>query len=113
MEKLVVARLSRADAADLIAVSRRLVSDVGGTAGRGGARSAGIWRRWPGTVLVGRISRVQMLKATAAGNACGWSAIGDGAGRARRGENVLAPLVAAENAASSVGGAWTYPASGR
>jgi hypothetical protein len=96
VEKLVVARLSRPDAADLVSVEEAGV-DVAGLRGEAAAIRRNL-EEMAGDCALGRISRAQMLKATQAGNAR-LAAIGaelDGAAR----ENVLAPLVAAENAAA-------------
>jgi site-specific DNA recombinase len=96
VEKLVVARLSRPDAADLVSVEEAGV-DVAGLREEAAAIRRNL-EEMAGDCALGRISRAQMLKATQAGNAR-LAQIGaelDGAAR----ENVLAPLVAAENAAA-------------
>ena len=95
IEKLVAARLSRADAADLVSVEEAGI-DVAGLREEAAAIRTNL-EEMAGDCALGRISRAQMLKATQAGNVR-LEAIGaelDGAAR----ENVLAPLVAAENAA--------------
>ena len=96
VEKLVVARLSRPDAADLVSVEEAGV-DVAGLREEAAAIRRNL-EEMAGDCALSRISRAQMLKATQAGNAR-LDQIGaelDGAAR----ENVLAPLVAAENAAA-------------
>jgi hypothetical protein len=96
IEKLVVARLSRADAADLVTVEEAGV-DVAALREEAAAIRVNLEEMATDRAL-GRITRAQMLKATEAGTAR-LAAIGaelDGAAR----ENVLAPLVAAENAAA-------------
>jgi site-specific DNA recombinase len=100
VEKLVVARLSRPDAADLVSVEEAGI-DVAGLREEAAAIRRNL-EEMAGDRALGRISRAQMLKATGAGNAR-LEAIGaelDGAAR----ENVLAPLVAAENAAATWAG---------
>ena len=96
IEKLVVARLSRPDAADLVSVEEAGV-DVAGLREEAAAIRRNL-EEMAGDCALGRISRAQMLKATAAGNAR-LEAIGAELDSAAR-ENVLAPLVAAENAAA-------------
>ena len=89
-------RLSRPDAADLVSVEEAGV-DVAGLREEAAAIRRNL-EEMAGDCALGRISRAQMLKATQAGNAR-LAQIGaelDGAAR----ENVLAPLVAAENAAA-------------
>jgi hypothetical protein len=96
IEKLAVARLSRADAADLVTVEESGV-DVAALREEAAAIRVNLEEMASDRAL-GRITRAQMLKATEAGTAR-LAAIGaelDGAAR----ENVLAPLVAAENAAA-------------
>ena len=96
IEKLVVARLSRPDAADLVSVQEAGV-DVAALREEAAAIRATLEEMASDRAL-GKITRAQMLKATQAGTAR-LEAIGaelDGAAR----ENVLAPLVAAENAAA-------------
>ena len=96
IEKLVVARLSRADAADLVSVEEAGI-DVAGLREEAAAIRTNL-EEMAGDCALGRISRAQMLKATAAGNGR-LEAIGAELDSAAR-ENVLAPLVAAENAAA-------------
>jgi site-specific DNA recombinase len=94
--KLVVARLSRPDAADLVSVQEAGV-DVAALREEAAAIRVNL-EEMAGDRALGRITRAQMLKATEAGTAR-LEAIGaelDGAAR----ENVLAPLVAAQNAAA-------------
>ena len=96
IEKLVVARLSRPDAAGLASVQDSGV-DVAALREEAAAIRVNLEEMASDRVL-GRITRAQMLKATEAGTAR-LEVIGaelDGAAR----ENVLAPLVAAENAAA-------------
>jgi site-specific DNA recombinase len=99
IEKLVIARLSRPDAAELIAVP-----DGGPDVGALREQAAAIRRNLDELAAdraLGLIDRAQMLAATERGN-LRLAEIGtelDNAGR----ENVLTPLVAAGNAAS----AWT------
>jgi site-specific DNA recombinase len=96
IEKLVVARLSRPDAADLGTVQDSGV-DVAALREEAAAIRVNL-EEMAGDRALGMITRAQMLKATEAGTAR-LEAIGaelDGAAR----ENVLAPLVAAENAAA-------------
>jgi site-specific DNA recombinase len=95
IEKLVVARLSRADAAGLVAVEETGV-DVAVLREEAAAIRCNL-EDMAGDCALGRISRAQMLKATGAGNAR-LEEIGAELDHAAR-ENVLAPLVAAENAA--------------
>ncbi len=96
VEKLVVARLSGADAADLVTIEEAGI-DVAGLREEAAAIRKNL-EEMAGDCALGRISRAQMLKATEAGNArlAGIGAELDSAAR----ENVLAPLVAAENAAA-------------
>jgi site-specific DNA recombinase len=96
IEKLVVARLSRPDAADLVTAEEAGI-DVAGLREEAAAIRVNLEEMASDRAL-GKITRAQMLKATEAGTAR-LAAIGaelDGAAR----ENVLAPLVAAENAAA-------------
>jgi hypothetical protein len=96
IEKLVVARLSRPDAADLVTAEDSGV-DVAALREEATAIRVNLEEMASDRAL-GKITRAQMLKATEAGTAR-LEAIGaelDGAAR----ENVLAPLVAAENAAA-------------
>ena len=96
IEKITVARLSRADAADLVTVEEAGV-DVGALREEAAAIRRNL-EEMAGDCALGRISRAQMLRATEAGNTrlAGISTELDHAGR----ENVLAPLVAAQNAAA-------------
>jgi site-specific DNA recombinase len=96
IEKLVIARLSRADAADLVSVEEAGV-DVAALREEAAAIRANL-EELAGDCALGRISRAQMLKATEKGNAR-LAEIGTELDHASR-ENVLAPLVAAENAAA-------------
>jgi hypothetical protein len=96
IEKIVVGRLSRADAADLVTVEDSGI-DVMALREEAAAIRKNL-EEMAGDCAVGRISRAQMLKATEAGNAR-LAEIGAELDSAAR-ENVLAPLVAAENAAS-------------
>ena len=96
IEKIVVGRLSRADAADLVTVEDSGI-DVVALREEAAAIRKNL-EEMAGDCAVGRISRAQMLKATEAGNAR-LAEIGAELDNAAR-ENVLAPLVAAENAAS-------------
>ena len=96
IEKLVVARLSRPDAADLVSVEEAGV-DVAGLREEAAAIRANL-EAMAGDCALSRISRAQMLKATQAGNAR-LEAIGAELDSAAQ-ENVLAPLVAAGNAAA-------------
>ena len=96
VEKLVVARLSRPDAADLVTVEESGI-DVAALREEAAAIRKNLEEMASDRAL-GRISRAQMLKATEAGNAR-LAEIGTELDNAAR-ENVLAPLVAAENAAS-------------
>jgi site-specific DNA recombinase len=100
VEKLVVARLSRPDAADLVSVEEAGI-DVAGLREEATAIRRNL-EEMAGDCALGRISRAQMLKATAAGNAR-LEAIGAELDSAAR-ENVLAPLVAAGNAAATWAG---------
>ena len=100
IEKLVAARLSRPDAADLVTAEEAGV-DVAALREEAMAIRVNLEEMASDRAL-GRITRAQMLKATEAGTAR-LEAIGaelDGAAR----ENVLAPLVAAENAAATWAG---------
>jgi site-specific DNA recombinase len=95
IEKLVVARLSRSDAADLVAVEETGI-DVAALREEATAIRRNL-EEMAADRAVGLITRPQMLAATERGNVR-LEEIGaelDDAGR----ENVLAPLVAAENAA--------------
>ena len=96
VEKLVVARLSRPDAANLVTVEESGI-DVAALREEAAAIRKNLEEMASDRAL-GRISRAQMLKATEAGNAR-LAEIGAELDSAAR-ENVLAPLVAAENAAS-------------
>ena len=96
VEKLVVARLSRPDAADLVTVEESGI-DVAALREEAAAIRKNLEEMASDRAL-GRISRAQMLKATEAGNAR-LAEIGTELDNAAR-ENVLAPLVAAENASS-------------
>jgi site-specific DNA recombinase len=96
IEKLVVARLSRPDAADLVTVEDSGV-DVAALREEAAAIRATL-EEMAGDRALGKITRAQMLKATEAGTAR-LEAIGAELDTAAR-ENVLAPLVAAENAAA-------------
>ena len=96
VEKLVVARLSRSDAADLMTVEESGI-DVAALREEAAAIRKNL-EEMAGDCAVGRISRAQMLKATEAGNAR-LAEIGAELDNAAL-ENVLAPLVAAENAAT-------------
>jgi site-specific DNA recombinase len=96
IEKLVVARLSRSDAADLVSAEEAGV-DVAALREEAAAIRANL-EELAGDCALGRISRAQMLKATEKGNAR-LEEIGTELDHASR-ENVLAPLVAAENAAA-------------
>jgi DNA invertase Pin-like site-specific DNA recombinase len=97
IEKLVVARLSRADAAGLVAVEETGV-DVAALREEAAAIRRNL-EDMAGDCALGRISRAQMLSATGKGNAR-LEEIGAELDHASR-ENVLAPLVAAENAAKA------------
>ena len=96
IEKLVVARLSRPDAADLVTVEEAGI-DVAALREEAAAIRVNLEEMASDRAL-GRITRAQMLKATEAGTAR-LEAIGAELDDAAR-ENVLAPLVAAENAAA-------------
>jgi hypothetical protein len=96
IEKLVVARLSRADAADLVTVKEAGV-DVAALREEAAAIRRNL-EELAADRATGLISRAQMLKATEAGNTR-LTEIGTELDHASR-ENVLAPLVAAENAAA-------------
>jgi DNA invertase Pin-like site-specific DNA recombinase len=96
IDKLVVARLSRPDAADLVTTEESGI-DVPALREEAAAIRANLEEMASDRAL-GKITRAQMLKATEAGTAR-LEAIGaelEGAAR----ENVLAPLIAAENAAA-------------
>ena len=95
--KLVIVRLSRADAADLVSAGEAGV-DVAALREEAAAIRANL-EELAGDCAVGRISRAQMLKATETGNAR-LAEIGTELDHASR-ENVLAPLVAAQNAAAT------------
>ena len=94
--KLVVGRLSRADAADLVTVEETGI-DVAALREEATAIRRNL-EDMAGDCALGRISRAQMLKATEAGNAR-LAGIGTELDHAAR-ENVLAPLAAAANAAT-------------
>jgi hypothetical protein len=96
IEKLVVARLSRADAAGLVAVEETGV-DVAALREEGAAIRRNL-EEMAADRAVGLITRPQMLAATARANVR-LEEIGAELDHASR-ENVLAPLVAAENAAN-------------
>ena len=96
------------DAADLVAVEESGV-DVAALREEAAAIRVNLEEMASDRAL-GKITRAQMLKATEAGTAR-LEAIGAELDRAAR-ENVLAPLVAAENAAA-VWAAWTSAASAR
>jgi site-specific DNA recombinase len=96
IEKLVVARLSRPDAADLVTAEDSGV-DVAALREEATAIRVNLEEMASDRAL-GKITRAQMLKATEAGTAR-LEAIGAELESAAR-ENVLAPLVAAENAAA-------------
>jgi site-specific DNA recombinase len=96
IEKLVVARLSRPDAADLMTAEDSGV-DVAALREEATAIRANLEEMASDRAL-GKITRAQMLKATEAGTAR-LDQIGAELDTAAR-ENVLAPLVAAENAAA-------------
>jgi site-specific DNA recombinase len=96
IEKLVVGRLSRPDAADLIAVEEG-GPDVGALREEAAAIRRNL-EELAADRAVGRITRAQMLAATDRGNARLADISGDLDHAAR--ENVLAPLVAAEDAAA-------------
>jgi site-specific DNA recombinase len=97
IEKLVVARLSRPDAADLVAVEHSGV-DVAALREEAAAIRANLEEMATDRAL-GKITRAQMLRATEAGTAR-LGQIGAEMDSAAR-ENLLAPLVAAENAAAT------------
>ena len=105
IEKLVVARLSRPDAADLVTVEESGI-DVAALREEAAAIRMNLEEMASDRAL-GRITRAQMLKATEAGNAR-LDEIGAELDSAAR-ENVLAPLVAAENAAAVWAGAGYQP----
>jgi site-specific DNA recombinase len=94
--KVVVGRLARPDAADLVTVEDSGI-DVAALREEAAAIRKNL-EEMAGDCALGRISRAQMLKATAAGNAR-LAEVGTELDDAAR-ENVLAPLVAAENAAT-------------
>ena len=96
IDKLVVARLSRPDAADLVTTEDSGV-DLAALREEAAAIRANLEEMASDRAL-GKITRAQMLKATEAGTAR-LEAIGAELESAAR-ENVLAPLVAAENAAA-------------
>jgi site-specific DNA recombinase len=96
IEKTVIARLSRPDAAGLVAAPDAGV-DVGGLRAEAAAIRANLQELAADRAL-GLVSRVQMLAATERGNARLEEIADELAGAAR--ESVLAPLVAAENAAA-------------
>ena len=96
IEKLVVARLSRPDAADLVAAEDSGV-DVAALREEAAAIRVNLEEMASDRAL-GRITRAQMLKATEAGTAR-LDQIGAELDSAAR-ENVLAPLVVAENASA-------------
>ena len=100
--------LSRPDAADLVTVEESGI-DVAALREEAAAIRKNLEEMASDRAL-GRISRAQMLKATEAGNAR-LAEIGTELDSAAR-ENVLAPLVAAENAADVWGG-WISAASAR
>ena len=96
IEKLVIARLSRSDAADLVG-SQESGVDVAALREQAAAIRANLEEMATDRAL-GKITRAQMLKATEAGTAR-LDEIGSELESAAR-QNVLAPLVAAENAAA-------------
>ncbi|HCU96065.1 MAG TPA: hypothetical protein DHU96_26420 [Actinobacteria bacterium] len=98
IERTVIARLSRPDAADLITAPDSGV-DVTGLREEAAAIRADLEEMAAGRAL-GRISRAQMLAATDQGNAR-LAEIADELAEAAR-ESVLAPLIAGDSAA----GAW-------
>jgi site-specific DNA recombinase len=98
VERAVIARLSRQDAADLVAAPDSAV-DVAGLRQEAAAIRASLEEMAADRAL-GHISRAQMLAATGRGNARLDEIAAELAEAAR--ESVLAPLIAAENAA----GAW-------
>jgi DNA invertase Pin-like site-specific DNA recombinase len=95
IEKIVVGRLSRADAADLVAVEETGV-DVGALREEAAAIRRNLEEMAADRAL-GLITRPQMLAATERASVR-LDEIGDELDHAAR-ENVLAPLIAAENAA--------------
>jgi hypothetical protein len=97
IEKLVIARLSRPDAADLVAVPEG-GPDVGALREEATAIRRNLEEMAADRVL-GRIDRAQMLAATDRANIRLDEIGAEVEGAAR--ENVLTPLVAAENAASA------------
>ena len=99
IEKLVVARLSRPDAAGLVTVEDSGV-DVAALREEAAAIRTNLEEMATDRAL-GKITRAQMLKATEAGTAR-LTEIGAELDTAAR-ENLLAPLAAAENAAAT----WT------
>ena len=106
--RLVVGRLSRADAADLVAVPE--TARMWRRCGRRRRRSAANLEEMAADRALGLITRPQLLAATGRAN-LRLDEIGAELEHAAR-ENVLAPLVAAENA-PRCGRGWTCPASGR
>jgi DNA invertase Pin-like site-specific DNA recombinase len=96
VEKTVIARLSRPDAADLVTAPGAGV-DVAGLRAEAAAIRANLEELAADRAL-GLVSRAQMIAATARGNTRLEEIAGELAGAAR--ESVLAPLVAAENAAA-------------
>jgi len=95
IEKIVVGRLSRADAADLVAVEETGV-DVGALREEAAAIRRNLEEMAADRAL-GLITRPQLLAATGRAGVR-LDEIGDELDHAAR-ENVLAPLIAAENAA--------------
>ena len=108
IEKLVIGRLSRADAADLVAVPES-GPDVVALREEAAAIRRNLEEMAADRAL-GLITRPQLLAATGRAN-IRLDEIGAELEHAAR-ENVLAPLVAAENAAA-VWATWTSAASGR
>ena len=100
VEKLAVARLSRPEAAGLATVEEASIDVVALREGAAAIRTN--LEEIAGDCAVGRISRAHMLKATEAGNAR-LAEIGAELDTAAR-ENVLASLMAAENAATTWAG---------
>jgi DNA invertase Pin-like site-specific DNA recombinase len=96
IEKVVVGRLSRSDAADVVTAGESGI-DVAALREEAAAIRANLEEMASDRAL-GKITRAQMLKATEAGTAR-LDEIGAELDSAAR-ENVLAPLVAAENAAT-------------
>jgi hypothetical protein len=95
IERTVIARLSRADAADLVAAPERGV-DVAGLREEAAAIRANL-EEMAADRAVGLLTRAQMLAATERGTARLEEIAGELADAAR--ESVLAPLLAAESAA--------------